>query len=1562
MSEIVYEGKGLQFSAYKNVTPYIGTDGYWYVNGDKTDIKAQGADGTSFSGVKEWYRAFIAGAKNDGKPEWADTRPPQQSDLVYWHDTVSKTSFGKRGGGDKLYKYLWNIREVLYTDANSATPISQYTGPSLIQVYEGGRIPDTYINYYAGSQSLTPPDGAPDIKKDGNEIVFPEGYNSDTSPWKTNGAVADALNYLFEITFVKYAEKDENGENLYARIQGPTLIGRNGADALTLSLNNDSDVVAISANGEVSGSLPSVVAALSMNGSSYKGQIALEVDADNWSEEEEGPTSQKGNYTFSQNEDNGTATLTITKLPTNFSEANFTFLYNNISRVFHLTARQSEVDYNLSFEQTLINSSNGEGTIQVKVKKTNASGIVEYISIASQGAASNIYLSYKDGTGNYKLVDPPNSGENVSDQQKWIFSYEEGRDMPLYFKIEEKITKGEGESQLDSWFLWDEEAIEFIKNGQDGEVINKYTLSLDNDYDVVVKGTDEKWVSDGEIKVKATGYEGQTPFNNSDTDKGYIALDPAPSTDGSSYFDYNDETGTLTITVNKIPIKTFTEQAFKFIWKNSSEGEEALKIRDTKTFTLKSITSIADYDLLIPQTVYNLSSNDATIDVQVQKKSNGATTILSGHDDDESIAIYLKTVTTTDGDGDQITVVHYDKQTSSWAIDVNNSNKHIILGSADGGDVTESGSTINKKPSVIWDEEVIEFVSDGTPGANGMNLYILYHDSIDSGAPNEPTRNDYDSYGSEYDSEDKWYKTETAKSRYRVSKIATPENQPNTPWGPVVINIANDGQTGSAGASLEVQYQYAQKKEDLLDGQWVTNVPPLPGEGTWILWMRQKLSGESSYSTPIQISAVDGETPTIEISEDGYWVINNEKSEILAEGQDGKTPTITIENGKWVINGVSSEVEAQGPAGVDGDQIKYIYYLSDVQVTDWSGKAPNEDGSFNHTDVLSNNWNDSPQGITKENPYEYVSIATYTSSEGTTKKTWSNFSNPPVIWSKWGDKGQDGDGIEYRYYILPKNDSGEYEAPTYTDGTKSSWEDNPQGVDKNHPYEYVVQVKMTKNESGTWVEGAIPTGGITGSLWAKWSEDGIDGCTLSLSSDSDTIVRANDGRWISTGTINVTAQGYIGASIDDRGSCISCVFVDSNNNVSDLPGDGELDGNELKITIASLPNTFPGGEFKFTWQLGDTEETITKTFTLKVATGLVDFDLIVPQTVYNKSNLGTSDSKPIPVTVQAKTESGTEVYSAPYNESGNKVETIKNIAVYTKSGETYTAVSDWSCEITYSAGTESITIVLGSADGGDVREEGATVNKAPSIIWDEEVIEFVSNGEKGDPGPSAYTISLEPDFLSVPCNSQGIPTLEELEYPTITPTVYYGSSQRSNWTLVDELPGTTNGQVKYYLLFEAKGITGTIDGNTLKLGYMTGEQIAGTNTYTDRATVTFSYVYQYNASRTTYATKTFEATKRIGNLGAVYCYIESSLGTMFEESLTSSSSTTTTDLTARIFEGTTEIDSTGNTYNYIWHHSDDTNSSPKITSTGKTVTVAVKDLKNKEVWFTTSPKSNSQTT
>ena len=276
------------------------------------------------------------------------------------------------------------------------------------------------------------------------------------------------------------------------------------------------------------------------------------------------------------------------------------------------------------------------------------------------------------------------------------------------------------------------------------------------------------------------------------------------------------------------------------------------------------------------------------------------------------------------------------------------------------------------------------------------------------------------------------------------------------------------------GRSLQVKYINSATTPTIINNDvsaWSDIVPAIEsGKRTY---MTQKMSDETNWSIPMQMSAEDGVTPTVTIDEaTGNWVINGEISSIKAKGEDGDTPVITVgENGNWYVDGVDTGTQAQGPQGVDGNMIEYVYYRSETAPV--SLDAPSYDASGN----LSSGWTASPLGITEEYKYEYVSVRTKTDG------TWSEFSTP-VIWSKWGEKGQDGDGVSYKYYLT--NSEGEY---TY-DASDANWTDEPTGVSEDNKYEYVVQIKTTTVNGETT---STPSGVA---LWAKWSSDGEDGVSV----------------------------------------------------------------------------------------------------------------------------------------------------------------------------------------------------------------------------------------------------------------------------------------------------------------------------------------------------------------------------------------------------------------------------------------------------------------------------------
>ena len=198
---------------------------------------------------------------------------------------------------------------------------------------------------------------------------------------------------------------------------------------------------------------------------------------------------------------------------------------------------------------------------------------------------------------------------------------------------------------------------------------------------------------------------------------------------------------------------------------------------------------------------------------------------------------------------------------------------------------------------------------------------------------------------------------------------------------------------------------------------------------------------------------------------------------------------------------------ANGKDGEDGKDVEFVYTRNNTGKTlnppiyddagnpvdktdDWTGY--DQDGIF---------WTDNPQGVEEDHMYEYVCVRTKEAGAA----RWNAFSEPS-IWSKWGQKGKDGDGYEYIFFTTvdentvpninydtwfdprtqtykTKNDD-EY-LPYSTDGTYSTrWSDDPNGVSETSKIEWV---SVRKKINGVWGDFAEPK------VWSKYAKDGTSG-------------------------------------------------------------------------------------------------------------------------------------------------------------------------------------------------------------------------------------------------------------------------------------------------------------------------------------------------------------------------------------------------------------------------------------------------------------------------------------
>lgn len=189
---------------------------------------------------------------------------------------------------------------------------------------------------------------------------------------------------------------------------------------------------------------------------------------------------------------------------------------------------------------------------------------------------------------------------------------------------------------------------------------------------------------------------------------------------------------------------------------------------------------------------------------------------------------------------------------------------------------------------------------------------------------------------------------------------------------------------------------------------------------------------------------------------------------------------------------------ADGKDGNDGNDIEFLYKITQ------ENKKPNLPANSNRDDYTepNNGWYDNPQGVSETWQYEWVTQRVKPTAKAGTGN-WGNWQGP-TLWSKWGEKGMDGDGYEYIYYrtqaeniapdtpIAANNTDDEARPQAFINGVAQTttspggmyWTDDPQGVRENLMFEWV---SVRKKTDGVWSAFQKPA------IWAKWGETGLSG-------------------------------------------------------------------------------------------------------------------------------------------------------------------------------------------------------------------------------------------------------------------------------------------------------------------------------------------------------------------------------------------------------------------------------------------------------------------------------------
>ena len=212
-----------------------------------------------------------------------------------------------------------------------------------------------------------------------------------------------------------------------------------------------------------------------------------------------------------------------------------------------------------------------------------------------------------------------------------------------------------------------------------------YTLSLDNDFDVLVFDQQNTRISSLPITVKTT-----RQLNGDTTDTGSLTIKiNSQSTWTAEHYKFYESENTLKII--GVP-DDFTEAAFQIEW-----TIKTLKL--TKTFTLKKQISNVDYEIEVDKSVINSTNLGGTVKIKIKKKDINGSKYLTKND------LTTNSLTLTSN------------QDLTW-----NSGGYWMFnyGMGQAGAVTIT----LKQNTLVWDTETIEFVLDGKSGqAKKINTY-----------------------------------------------------------------------------------------------------------------------------------------------------------------------------------------------------------------------------------------------------------------------------------------------------------------------------------------------------------------------------------------------------------------------------------------------------------------------------------------------------------------------------------------------------------------------------------------------------------------------------------------------------------------------------------------------------------------------------------------------------------------------------------------------------------------------------------------------------------------------
>lgn len=316
----------------------------------------------------------------------------------------------------------------------------------------------------------------------------------------------------------------------------------------------------------------------------------------------------------------------------------------------------------------------------------------------------------------------------------------------------------------------------------------------------------------------------------------------------------------------------------------------------------------------------------------------------------------------------------------------------------------------------------------------GNSLWVTYNDN--DATPDRPV-GDGTSYG--------WHRNYTASAIWMSTKSARKVDDPDVQWGDP------NRFRGASVAGKDGQYTVFCYTNSSVKPPKPTSsqIPPADDNYTWYMY-----------------------PPTRESKEVFTWMI---QATVYADKSlSGWTDPIRLTG-------------ETGEDGSDGTKLEFIYKVTSAS------DAPDKPDTSQQDDYIPFGWSDSPQGVSKDMMYEWVSQREKKAAK-IGEGVWGEFSEP-VLWSKWGEKGMDGDGYEYiftrtadvdRVPQTPSSIQQNDYIPTISNGGSKdyNWSDDPKGVNEDYKAEWTCKRVRT---DGVWSNFSTPA------LWSNWGEQGLSG-------------------------------------------------------------------------------------------------------------------------------------------------------------------------------------------------------------------------------------------------------------------------------------------------------------------------------------------------------------------------------------------------------------------------------------------------------------------------------------